>query len=77
MGRRYRSPGPTPAVRPCQRWESATDMRLDGDEMTADADDGNAGHSSGTYILAVGSEAPLLSVGQLRLDLWTAGARLG
>jgi hypothetical protein len=25
-------------------------VRLDGDEVTADADDGNAGHSSGTYI---------------------------
>jgi hypothetical protein len=29
---------------------SATDVRLDGDEMTADADDGNAGHFSGTYM---------------------------
>ena len=25
-------------------------MRLDGDEMAADADDGDAGHYSGTYI---------------------------
>jgi hypothetical protein len=28
----------------------ATDVRLDGDEMAADADDGDAGHSSRTYI---------------------------
>jgi hypothetical protein len=27
-----------------------TDVRLDGDEMPADADDGDAGHSSGTYM---------------------------
>jgi hypothetical protein len=25
-------------------------VRLDGDEMAADADDGDAGHFSGTYI---------------------------
>ena len=31
---------------------SATDVRLDGDEMTADADDGNASHASGTYMAA-------------------------
>jgi hypothetical protein len=30
--------------------EPATDVRLDGDEMTADAADGNAGHATGTYI---------------------------
>ena len=30
--------------------ESATDVRLDGDEMAADADDGDAGHFSGTYM---------------------------
>jgi hypothetical protein len=30
--------------------ESATDSHLDGDEMAADADDGDAGHFSGTYI---------------------------
>jgi hypothetical protein len=33
-----------------KRRESATDVRLDGDEMAADADDGDAGHYSGTYI---------------------------
>jgi hypothetical protein len=33
-----------------ERRESATDVRLDGDEMPADADDGDAGHSTGTYI---------------------------
>jgi hypothetical protein len=40
MGRRYRSPGPTV---PASERESATDVRLDGDEMAADADDGDAG----------------------------------
>ena len=30
--------------------ESATDVRLDGDEMTADTDDGDAGHATGTYV---------------------------
>ena len=33
-----------------ERRESATDVRLDGDEMAADADDGDAAHYSGTYI---------------------------
>lgn len=33
-----------------ERREPATDARLDGDEMTADAADGNAGHATGTYI---------------------------
>ena len=33
-----------------ERRESATDVRLDGDEMAADADDGDAGHATGTYI---------------------------
>ena len=33
-----------------ERRESATDMRLDGDEMAADAYDGDAGHATGTYI---------------------------
>jgi hypothetical protein len=33
-----------------QRRESATDVRLDGDEMAADADDGDAGHATRTYI---------------------------
>jgi hypothetical protein len=28
-------------------------MRLDGDEMAADADDGDAGHATGTYISSV------------------------
>jgi hypothetical protein len=31
--------------------ESATDVRLDGDEMTADADDGDAGHFSAAYMI--------------------------
>ena len=26
-------------------------MRLDGDEMTADPDDGDAGHATGTYMM--------------------------
>jgi hypothetical protein len=33
-----------------ERRESTTHVRLDGDETTADADDGDAGHSSGTYM---------------------------
>jgi hypothetical protein len=33
-----------------ERREPATDVRLDGDEMTADPDDGDAGHPSRTYI---------------------------
>ena len=33
-----------------ERRESATDVRPYGDEMAADADDGGAGHSTGTYI---------------------------
>ena len=33
-----------------ERRESATDVRLDGDEMPADADDGDAGHFSRTYL---------------------------
>jgi hypothetical protein len=33
-----------------ERRESATDVRLDGDEVAADADDGDAGHYFGTYI---------------------------
>jgi hypothetical protein len=33
-----------------ERRESATDVRLDGDEMAADADDGDAGHATRTYI---------------------------
>jgi hypothetical protein len=37
-----------------ERRESATDVRLDGDEMPADADDGDAGHYSGTYMVACG-----------------------
>ena len=44
-----------PGARPQQpgqgeRRESATDVRLDGDEMTADADDSDAGDVSRTYI---------------------------
>jgi predicted ATPase with chaperone activity len=34
-----------------ERRESATDVRLDGDEMPADADDGDAGQFSGTYMV--------------------------
>jgi hypothetical protein len=33
-----------------ERRESATDVRLDGDEIAADADDGDAGHATGTYM---------------------------
>jgi hypothetical protein len=33
-----------------ERRGSATDVRLDGDEMAADADDCDAGHSTRTYI---------------------------
>ena len=36
-----------------ERREPATDVRLDGDEVTADADDGIAGHYSGTYMSLV------------------------
>jgi hypothetical protein len=32
--------------------ESATDVGLDGDEMAADADDGDANDSTETYILS-------------------------
>jgi hypothetical protein len=35
-----------------ERRESATDVRLDGDEVAADADDGDAGDVSRTYIAA-------------------------
>jgi hypothetical protein len=35
-----------------ERRESATDVRLDGDEMAADADHGDAGDYSGTYMAA-------------------------
>jgi hypothetical protein len=44
----------TPALRkrepPCARRESATDVRLDGEEMAADADDRDAGHAFETYL---------------------------
>jgi hypothetical protein len=33
-----------------ERRKSATDVRLDGDEMAADADDGDAGHATAAYI---------------------------
>ena len=33
-----------------ERRKSATDVRLDGDEMTADADDGDAGHTTAAYM---------------------------
>jgi hypothetical protein len=33
-----------------ERREPAADVRLDGDEMTADADDGDAGHATAAYI---------------------------
>ena len=35
-----------------ERRESATDVRLDGDEMAADADDGDAGDTTRTYMAA-------------------------
>jgi hypothetical protein len=35
-----------------ERRQSATDVRLDGDEMAPHADDGDAGHFSGTCISA-------------------------
>ena len=41
---------PASAVGQRERRESATDMRLDGDEMAADAYDGDAGHATRTYI---------------------------
>jgi hypothetical protein len=37
-----------------ERRESANDIRLDGDEMAADADDGDAGHFSRTYMSRLG-----------------------
>jgi hypothetical protein len=37
---------------PCPRRKSAADVRLDGDEMAADADDGNALHVSSFTIMA-------------------------
>jgi hypothetical protein len=39
------------------RRESATDVRLDGDEMAPDADDGDAGHASRTYMTLCRQEA--------------------
>jgi len=40
-------------------------MRLDGDEMATDADDGDAGHAMGTYIRAQEeSLTPLAAVPQ-------------
>ena len=39
---------PDPGER--ERREPATDVCLDGDEMTADVDDGDAGHPSAAYI---------------------------
>jgi hypothetical protein len=44
-----RTPDPRQPVQG-ERRESATDVRLDGDEMAADADDGDAGDSSRTYM---------------------------
>jgi hypothetical protein len=44
VGGRGDDPDPSAkADRPCPRRESATDVRLHGDEMAADADDGDAG----------------------------------
>jgi hypothetical protein len=40
-----------------ERRESATDVRLDGDEMAPDADDGDAGHFRATYMEARGRDA--------------------
>jgi hypothetical protein len=50
VGRRYRSPRPCREPGQGERRESATDVRLDGDEMAADADDGDAGDYSRTYM---------------------------
>jgi hypothetical protein len=33
-----------------ERRESATDVRLDGDEVAPDADAGDAGHATGSYM---------------------------
>jgi hypothetical protein len=46
------SPGDPGAGRPGQGEDgkSATDARLDDEEMAADADDGDAGHYSGKYM---------------------------
>jgi hypothetical protein len=40
-------------------------MRLDGDEMTADADDGDPGHYSGTYMAAEALADPGMRTGRL------------
>jgi hypothetical protein len=47
MGRRYRSPGPTV---PASERESATDVRLDGDEMARTPTTVTPGHAMKTYI---------------------------
>jgi hypothetical protein len=41
-----------------ERRESATDVRLDGDEMAADADDGDAVDATGTYMVPRGRREP-------------------
>lgn len=43
-------------------------MRLDGDEMPADADDADAGHASGTYISAGRLSTPA-EVGDILADV--------
>ena len=40
-----------------ERWESATEVRLDGDEMAADADDGDAGDVSKTCMAICSTSA--------------------
>jgi hypothetical protein len=46
------NPGPHIREPRCPRRKSATDVGLDGDEMAADADDGDANDSTETYILS-------------------------
>jgi hypothetical protein len=55
-GERVRAGGIAPPGQPRQPFPSAmeapADVRLDGDEMAADADDGDAGHFSAAYMAA-------------------------
>jgi hypothetical protein len=50
MGRRYRSPAQPQQSVPVRDGSPLPTYALDGDEMAADADDGDAGHATGTYI---------------------------
>jgi hypothetical protein len=70
MGRRYRSPGPTRTV-PASDGCAPGRRALDGDEMPADADDGDAGHATGTYIYAWGIRSPPIAS-----ETWSAAGRL-